>query len=85
MTRQGLVVALGLLGSPPPLDIAWVNPQDPGEAAAYYAAVALGVDDESERVRLAQEADRRARGAAMEVSERAALEMESGVRLGVVG
>jgi hypothetical protein len=85
MTRQALVVALGLLGSPPPVEIAWVNPYDPDEASAYYASLALGVDDEVERVHLAREADRRAFGAAMELSERAALELESGARLSVVG
>jgi hypothetical protein len=62
-----------------------VNPDDPDEAAAYYASLALGVDDEGERVRRAREADCRAFGAAMELSERAALELEGGMRLAVIG
>jgi hypothetical protein len=43
------------------------------------------VDDEVERVHLAREADRRAFGAAMELSDRAVLELESGARLAVIG
>lgn len=85
MLRQSLVVTLGLLGMCPPLEDAWPDPNCPDQAAAYYACVALGVEEEGERVRLALVADTRARGAAIEISEMALIELEDGGRLGVIG
>jgi hypothetical protein len=82
--RQALVVALGLLGSPAPLELAWPDPADPDDAIAYGAAVALGVDGEGERVRLLSLASRRAKGSACDVAENAFFRAESGLRLATV-
>lgn len=83
--RQALVVAAGMLREPVPVDLAWPNPEDSEEAVAYLVSVAIGVDDPDERVRLADAADRRARGAAIELTEQALGRIESGCRLSVVG
>jgi len=82
--RQALTVALGMLGEPAPVGLAWPDPGDAGEAMAYLVSVALAVGDYERRVRLAEEAEMRAEGAAVEVTERALGRVESGCRLGVV-
>lgn len=82
--RQTILVALGLLGSVPTIEIACPDPADSEITAAYAAAVALGVDDQDERVRLATEVDLRARGNAAEVSGLAVERLEAGSRLAVL-
>lgn len=82
--RQALVVALGMLGEPAPVDLAWPNPRDPEEAVAYLVSITLGVDDPDARVRLVDGADRRAEGVAIAMTERALERAESGCRLSVV-
>lgn len=81
LDRQALVIALGLLGAPAPMELAWPDPADTEDAAAYLAFVALGVDDEGERIRLATAADMRARGPAREVTEMDLGRIECGERL----
>lgn len=80
--RQALVVALGLLRRPVPMELAWPDPSDAEDAAAYLRSVALGVDDEGERIDLASVADMRAQGLARDISEKALVRIEFGERLG---
>jgi hypothetical protein len=82
--RQALVVALGLMGAPGPVELAWPDPSDPEDATAYCASVALGVEDEGERLRLVRLANRRSRGAARDAAENALFRAESGLRLAPV-
>lgn len=83
--RHALVAALGLLGAPAPIAVAWPDPADPEQALAYFVSIALGVDDLEERVRLAEEGDRWAAGRAVEVVEGTVGRVEMGCRLSVVG
>jgi hypothetical protein len=83
--RSALVVALGLLGRVPPLDLAWPDPADIEQAVAYCASLALGVDDPEERVRLAEEAEAYAACSALQVVETVLGRVLSGCRLSVIG
>ena len=83
--RQHVTVALGLLGTPPPLSLACPVPSDPNDLGAYIVSVALGIDDPDERLRLAEEADLYAVGTAMETTDMALGRIEGGTRLAVLG
>jgi hypothetical protein len=82
--RNGLVVALGLMGRVPPVGLAWPDPGQPDDAAAYCAVVALATNDESACCALADGADMRAIGAAAEIVADALARVESRCRLGVI-
>jgi hypothetical protein len=83
--RPALVVAAALLGRVAPMEHAWPNPRSFDEAWVYVTALALGEDDPAERLRLAEAADLRARGAASQVTEGALLQFEAGFRLAALG
>lgn len=83
--RQSLTVALGLLGTVPPLEAACPSPADFDALGAYLAAVALGVDDDEQRHALAEEADLYAEGAAMGFTDLVLGRIESGQRISALG
>lgn len=83
-TRNALITGLGMLGHVPALEVACSDLDEPDSISAYFGAVALGEDAEDECIRLGTEADIRARGAPCEVSQMAAMRLESGARLPVL-
>jgi hypothetical protein len=84
MVRSALVTALGLLGVPAPMAVAWPDPSDPDQAEAYFGSLALLPVAECDGRRV-MEGELYARGAAVALTEVAVVRMESGSRLAMVG
>jgi hypothetical protein len=83
--RPGLVAALGLLGSVPPLELACPLSYDHEAMSSYLWAVALGEDCPERRIELAEQADLYADGSTRDVTETALGRLEQGHRLQVLG
>lgn len=83
LARQGLVVALGLLGTVPPLVFACPDPADAEALQAYLTAVGFGVEDQADRSWRARAADQYARGPACHVVSAARRRIDAGGRLRV--
>lgn len=81
--RRGVVVACGMLGVAPDLAVAVPNPRDVLDTRAYVLACVLAnVDGAAALIRAA---DRRAQGAARDVTDRALQQVEDGVPITVIG
>jgi hypothetical protein len=82
--KEAVIVALGLLGRPAPLDLVWPDRRDGHRAAAVIACLALGVDDPKDRVARIEAVERAANGPARAIAEQALLRAQMGSCLSVL-
>jgi hypothetical protein len=83
--RRALVIGLGLLGAAPALDVAFVDRNDPAEAAAIALGIVLARSGDDEPVVAQLRAlDRAALGTARQATQTARRRVESGQWLTVV-
>jgi hypothetical protein len=83
-TRSAIAIAAALMGECPECDAVWPDKHDAEQASAYFAAIAIAVDDLEDRIALAADADALACASACMVSDRALARIEAGARLSVV-
>jgi hypothetical protein len=84
VARRAVVVALGLIGAPPELELAVPRADGADDTAAYLAALILGERDPTRRLALIAAADRRACRGARTITDHALMQAEGGACLAIL-